>query len=229
MRANIARTNRIVSIGRLVPFKSYNSRTIQAIKQCRDRGIPLVYHIYGDGEDRPALERLIKDLGLSEVVLLKGDIEYSKFQDGVQDALAFVGSGTAVIEASACGVPAIIGIEDDKVGNTYGFLHQTEGLAYHDANLQYRLTTIEERMAFLYRCSDDEYGSECARARTRAMDFSMDHTVAKWKEAWNHFKLDDKPLSYWGNIEIIMSILFNYVFQRGVIMKGFLRRHSKKG
>lgn len=169
-------SNRIVSIGRLTPFKSYNSHMVDAIARLRTQGLHLQYDIYGTGECAQSLTEQIARLNLQDSVHLKGSIAYGQIPQALEAALAFVGSGTALIEASAAGVPSIIGIEHARDAGTYGFLHDTTGLSYHDAGLPYPLTTFDACLTTLSEMSKADYAETAHRARLRAEDFGIDRT-----------------------------------------------------
>lgn len=226
MRPVLTKSKRIISVGRLVPFKSYNTYTIKAVKKLRESGIDLVYDIYGTGECENELIKLIHELDLDQYVTLKGNLNYSDFKVVMNNAIAFVGSGTAILEASACGVPSIVGIEDDQEGLTYGFLHQTEGFAYHSAGLNYGITTIYERLNYLALCSFDEYQHECQLARKRSYDFSIEKTVSDLIGAWGRFKPDYAPIGWMKVITIIGSLLFNVFVNQKLMRNAYFGRHS---
>ncbi|WP_304562438.1 glycosyltransferase [Sphingomonas immobilis] len=59
----------LLGVGRLAPQKRWD-RLIRAFARVRDPGVTLV--ILGEGEERPALEALVADLGLSGRVLMPG-------------------------------------------------------------------------------------------------------------------------------------------------------------
>ena len=72
-------------------------------------------HIYGDGSQRNMLQRLINDLGLSDVIKLKGKIPHEKVPSilsgvdifcvlSVKDDESF---GVAAVEAAAMGIPIV--------------------------------------------------------------------------------------------------------------------------
>ena len=61
-------------------------------------------------------------MGLTDAVNLKGTLEYSSFDITVSRYDLFIGSGTSVIEASAIGIPSIVGIENLTDPFTYGYL-----------------------------------------------------------------------------------------------------------
>lgn len=226
MRTVLTKSNRIVSIGRLVPFKTYNTYTIKAVKMLRESGIDLVYDIYGTGECEKELINLIHELDLGKYVNLKGNLNYSDFQEILKDSIAFVGSGTAILEASACGLPSIVGIEDDQDGLTYGFLHQTKGLAYHSAGLNYGKTSIYERLSYLANCSFEEYQLECEQARKRSYDFTIEKTVSDLIGAWGNFKPDYSPIGWMKAICIIGNLLFNTLVSNKLVRYAYFGRHS---
>lgn len=170
------RSRRVVSIGRLTPFKTYNSQMLEAIARLRSRGLELQYDIYGTGECESALREQIATLGLQQQVHLKGTIAYERIAEVLEGALAFVGSGTVLIEASAAGVPAIIGIEHAVDAGTYGFLHDTNGLSYHDAGLPYPLTSFDTCLETLSMATEAGYAEHTRRAQLRALDFSIERT-----------------------------------------------------
>ena len=71
---NLAKTKgiHIVSIGELHMSKGHD-RAILALATCKH--LPFVYHIIGEGEKRPYLEKLIAQLELQEKVILHGFVE----------------------------------------------------------------------------------------------------------------------------------------------------------
>jgi 1,2-diacylglycerol 3-alpha-glucosyltransferase len=144
----------------------------------------------------------------------------------MDDALAFVGSGTAIIEASACGVPSVVGIEDDQEGLTYGFLHQTAGFAYHSIGLNYGITSIYERLNYLVHCSFDEYQQECQLARKRSYDFSIEKTASDLTGAWEKYKPDYSPIGWIKVVTIIGSLLFNMLVNSKLVRNEYFGRHS---
>ncbi|HEY1395726.1 glycosyltransferase [Roseateles sp.] len=171
------RSDRVISIGRLTPFKTYNTHMIDTIARLKATGLPLRYEIYGTGECEEALRQQIVRLGVEDLISLKGAIAYEHIQDVLAGALAFVGSGTALIEASAAGVPAIVGIEHVEDATTYGFLHQLTGLSYHDQGLPFTTTTFDDCLRSLYEGSDAAYEDVARRAVHRAEDFSLARTT----------------------------------------------------
>lgn len=166
----------IVSVGNLVDFKTYNRHVIEMLPELiRDTG-PVRYDIYGSGPEEEALRALADQRGVNASVRFHGRLDYSRFKDVVSPATMFVGSGTALIEAAALGVPALIGIESNKEQTSYGFLSDVPGLTYNEDT-----STIEKRPMLPFAKSilaDPQlWLQESSACALKARDFSVDRTA----------------------------------------------------
>lgn len=225
-RQEHVKSNCLVSVGRLVPFKTYNKQVIIAVHKLKLKNIFLYYHIYGTGECEKELRCLVESLNIQDLVIFHGSINYSEFPKMISNYLCFIGSGTAVIEASSAGVPAIVGLEDDQVGETYGFLHQTQEFSYHSIGLNYPTTTIMERIEYMVSCSDGDYRRECELARARAMEFSMSKTVSILGQQLDQFLHQDYSISRSRIFAFIGNLLWHYVTNRQQVKKDYFGRHT---
>ncbi len=94
------------SVGRLAPEK--NDMFMLDILRCiSDRGIPARLMLIGDGALRPAIEERIRELDLSDKVILTGTVIdpykfYSAFDRFLFPSL-FEGFGISALEAQSCG------------------------------------------------------------------------------------------------------------------------------
>ena len=99
----------IISVGRLQRMKNYQG----AIKACALlKDLNFEYHILGDGDEKPAMRKLIEEKRLANKVKLLG------FQSNVAKHLSrsniflmpsyWEGFGLAVVEAMACGLPVVV-------------------------------------------------------------------------------------------------------------------------
>lgn len=131
----------IVSIGRLVRFKSYNIHMIHVVKKLKDMGVSIRYVVYGEGPLSGKMKELIAELELENEVELKGRLDYSNFASTVKQFDIFVGSGTAIVEAASLGVPSIVGIENIELPETYGYFSDIPGFSYNEDGL-YPKTSI---------------------------------------------------------------------------------------
>jgi GalNAc-alpha-(1->4)-GalNAc-alpha-(1->3)-diNAcBac-PP-undecaprenol alpha-1,4-N-acetyl-D-galactosaminyltransferase len=149
---------RVVFLGRLDPVKRIPD-LINAIPLLNGLArLDIHLDIYGEGQQRPALEQQIASLGLSEKITLHGSVPSPK--DALADADVLVlpseaeGFGLVLIEAMAAGVPVVAtdapGIRDVVRHNITGLLvpiGQPRDLAdairkmLSDQHLRTRLTT----------------------------------------------------------------------------------------
>ena len=197
---------RIVSIGNLVPFKTYNRHIITVLAALKPQYPDLSYEICGSGSERQALQAYAERLNVAESVHFKGTIPYKEFSKHVQGATAFVGSGTALIEAAHLGVPALIGIESTNKPETYGFLHHIDGFSYNEDNIGHPKsllqTHIEEVLNdAVYR---DEVGQGC---RVKAKEFSIRHTMNGFLRLKGQPANTLRPISGFINARLLMSLI----------------------
>lgn len=99
----------LVAMGRLTGQKDYPTM-FRAIALLKDR-LPLRLRVLGTGPDRDALQKLAADLGIAESVELTGFVKdpfpVIRASDVYVMSSVWEGLPTALIEAMACGVPAV--------------------------------------------------------------------------------------------------------------------------
>lgn len=148
---------KICSVGRLVEFKTYNLWMLKVVKHLRDKGLSVIYDIYGDGPLREKLEAEIVSLGLSKNVSLKGSVSYSKFDSIVGEYDIFVGSGTAIIQAAGLGVCSVVGVESSSQPESYGFFPDCADTDYNiGVEKLPRHSIVEQLMRFYDMSLDDK-------------------------------------------------------------------------
>jgi colanic acid/amylovoran biosynthesis glycosyltransferase len=108
----------ILSIGRLTEYKGL-IYLVEACHLLKERGIPFLCQLVGEGEDRPMLEAAIARHGLQDHVRLLGSIPYESVPALLQQATVFAlpcviaqngdrdGMPIVLIEAMARGVPVV--------------------------------------------------------------------------------------------------------------------------
>lgn len=99
----------VLSVGRLTPAKDY-STLIRAFALVRKK-MPARLMILGEGEERPKLEALIKELGLEQDVVLPGFVnnpyKYMKHATVFVLSSRWEGFGNVLVEAMALGTPVV--------------------------------------------------------------------------------------------------------------------------
>lgn len=147
---------RIVAIGRLVEFKTYNLYMLDVIKGLLDKGILVEFDIYGDGPLKQQIQQKIKAAGLEDKITLKGTLDYSKFDETVANYDLFIGSGTAIIQAAALGIVSIVGIENTLEPKTYGYFCHTYQHEYNLKGLDLPLISVEKLIVSFTALNEDE-------------------------------------------------------------------------
>jgi glycosyltransferase involved in cell wall biosynthesis len=168
---------KIVSLGRLVGFKTYNLQMIEAVHEFNKRGIRLNYEVYGDGELRAPMMQLIAKYGLQNQVKLMGSLPYEQIEKSFVDAYCFVGCGTALAEASAAGLPSLVTIEAAvSPGETYGFFTEISGFNVGEFNPTWPQHSLVMMLEKLLSLTPAQYESLAHEHIAKARGFNL-HTV----------------------------------------------------
>lgn len=170
------KSNRIVSIGNLFDFKSYNEHILRCLPYLLKINPCLRYEIYGEGPYFDKLNELAQSLKVDDAVDFKGRIPYNKIRSVLDGAFLFVGSGTAVVEAAAFGVPSLIGIESTSSPITYGFLSEIDGFSYNEYE-DGRITYMMADKIVSLMSSHDIWHHFAESCRLKAHSFSMVETI----------------------------------------------------
>ncbi len=218
---------RVVSVGNLVNFKTYNRHVIELLPQLTAQHPDITYEIYGDGPEESNLRKLAGDLAVEKHVVFRGAIPYSDFPKAIHGAALFVGSGTALIEAAAAGIPALVGIESIKTPETYGFLSDVDGLTYNeylaDRPKQSMQSLVEKVLV------DAEYHRRVSLAcQRKAREFSVE-TTARGLLALNASAepLATRPLGRARFVRMMCSLVGLAFFERMGWITAFSNRRDQ--
>jgi glycosyltransferase involved in cell wall biosynthesis len=108
-----------VFAGRHIPEKRVPA-LVPAIARARERAPELSCDVYGDGPEREAVERAVREHGLDGVVRVHGFVEGPVVDEALRRALCLAlpsrreGYGLVVIEASARGTPSVVVADPDN-------------------------------------------------------------------------------------------------------------------
>lgn len=171
-----ATSKRIVSIGRLVDFKTYNKHLISQLSEIRQLG-DFEYYVYGGGPELIPLKVHAGKCGVAKHVHFKGEVPYEDLPNILNGAFCFVGSGTTIIEASAAGIPSIIGIESLEAPMTCGLFSQLEGYSYNEEFATTNRILFVDAIRELFYSSDDDYRRVSRDHRAKASKFDIKNTV----------------------------------------------------
>lgn len=174
---------RLITVGRLTGFKTYHRWMLAVVAELRQAGAPVRYDIYGEGPERSAIEERVRALGLEGAVRLHGAVPWSALPGIFSSGWAFAGMGTALVEAAAAGLPALITPESSPAPVTYGFLHESDGYEVGEFEPDRPGQAPAARLGELL--DPARHRDHAARSRSRARDFSGE---AVWPlvEEWLH-------------------------------------------
>lgn len=178
---------RIVSVGRLVNFKTYNLWMLDVIKKLEGK-INVEFYIYGTGPLEQDIKEKIERNNLNNKVFLKGSLSYSELKSTISRYDLFIGSGTAIVEASSIGIPSIIGIESEVEPVSYGFLSDIPGYSYNEDNL-YEKHDVEKIILDYFELSSTEKNNVKNKHIVWAQKFSMENCVSNFEGA--NFKFNN--------------------------------------
>lgn len=132
-----AATPTFLYVGRLKRYKGVET-AVRAVAIARERGCAVRLDVAGEGDDRPRLARLVKRLGLGDVVRFLGFVSEERKRDLLRQAWAVVfpsakeGWGISNVEAAACGTPAVA---SDSPGLSESVRHEETGLLVPHGNV----------------------------------------------------------------------------------------------
>lgn len=125
----------VVAVGRLVPVKRFHL-LIDALVRAKERVPALRAAIVGDGYEREALERRVRDAAADDWLELPGRLTDEALVDAyrqawlVASASAHEGWGMTITEAAACGTPAVA---TRIAGHADAIVHDRTGVLVDDA------------------------------------------------------------------------------------------------
>jgi glycosyltransferase involved in cell wall biosynthesis len=214
-RKNLERS-KIVSIGRITGYKTYNFTILSVIKRLLDSGLNIEWHVYGDGDQFDKFVKAITTNKLEGFVFAHGALNYSKVQHVLDDAFLFIGSGTSLIEAAACGVPALTTIEYSREALTYGYISQIEGFNMIEPGLDKPTYHIEERIKHLISLTHEEYSILQAENFSKAVQYSGKSVIKEYIKVFESAQQNGTGL-YINSFQIIIyaaSALLGFIVNK---------------
>jgi 1,2-diacylglycerol 3-alpha-glucosyltransferase len=221
---------KIASVARLTRSYTHHWHMIHVIRELRDQGHAFTYHAYGDGEDRARLETEARRVRVDDAVFFHGFVPYDQFIDAIGDAFACIGLGTALIEAGAIGVPALVGIDSSPRPATYGFLQDVPGTDVGGYVPGLAEHSIAERILWLASRSRVEYRQVEQAGRARAEDFGLDHLVPRLVDALGRTAPFSHPISgadrALGQLDWVLEAVLLKLGVPDAMSGRFVRRHA---
>lgn len=221
------KSKRIVSIGNLYDFKSYNLHIINNLPDMLKIDSSIRYEIYGEGPNHKMLLERAIELGVTEAVEFKGRVAYSTLPSILSGALMFVGSGTALIEAAALGIPALIGIESSDQAITYGFLCDIDGFSYNEYEEGRFTTSMIDKILSIFQ-STDEWRRVSGKCAEKARMFSIKETVKGFDYNFSTVKqVDANFANGYSSLRALLSLIYCGLLQVVGVDRRFSTRRNQ--
>lgn len=186
---------KIVAVGRLVEFKTYNFYMIEVISNLLKSGVNAQFDIYGDGPLKEQVQQKITDAGLDRNIILKGTLNYSQFDETVSNYDLFIGSGTAIIQAAALGVASIVGVENTLKPQTYGYFCDVFQHEYNLKGLDLPFFSVEQIIQS-YVMLNNEDRLKLKTKHYQCIDAFTNENCQHAMDELKHIKMPDKPFRY---------------------------------
>ncbi|MBO9488990.1 glycosyltransferase [Endozoicomonas sp. G2_1] len=199
---------KLCSIGRLVNFKTYNLWMIDVVYKLRNSGLNITYDIYGTGPLYDSMQLKIKQYNLERYVRLLGGIEYKEIQSELTKYDLFIGSGTAIIEASAVGVCSIIGLESIKKPQTYGYFCDFADIDYNIIDKSIELQSVENIIKEFSALTNEQRASLSKKHIDVTANIFSIQACSKAFETGVYKSIALKSFEY-SPVRYVMSFLFN--------------------
>lgn len=216
---------KIVSIGRLVDFKTYNKMVISILPELRKIG-NFTYEIYGSGPTEPMLRKLASDCGVADSVVFKGDIAPAALSQALEGAFCFVGSGTTIITAGSYGVPSFVGIESNQELSCGGLFSNVVGYSYNEAACYDVPDSMLDLVFKLHGSSPAMYAEICEAHIRKAREFDIDTTVHGFIASFRSRLV--VPTAFRSRIAAAFSVVANMIPIIGPGIFRFKRRYYKR-
>nr|WP_305959854.1 glycosyltransferase family 4 protein [Aurantiacibacter sp. 219JJ12-13]MDP5263217.1 glycosyltransferase family 4 protein [Aurantiacibacter sp. 219JJ12-13] len=172
----------LVSVGRLDPVKGHDV-LIRALPDILDAHPETRLVIVGDGECEADLRALAEKLNVAGNITFAGSLGPGEIRDRLQMSDLFVlpsrseGMPVALLEAMACGVPCVA----SEVGGVAATVADAGVLVPSDDP-----KALGSQVASLL-ADDSSRQRLAALARSRAEQFALDRTVARYEEVYEKF------------------------------------------
>lgn len=114
---------KILSIGRLVNFKTYNLFMIDVIRELRNEIPNIEYTIIGDGPLADTVVNKIQHFKMGNYVKLIKSIEYDQIRTLINEYDLHIGMGTSILDVGKYGMPSLVAVPFIQDSITHGYVY----------------------------------------------------------------------------------------------------------
>ena len=168
---------KIVSVGRLVSFKTYNNYMIDVIGDLINNGYDVTYDIYGDGPFMNRLVEKVKNKSLQKYITFHGQVNYDQLKEIFSDAYVFIGMGTSVLEASFCSVPSVVALEKISEPFSQGYIYNMPEYNCGEYIQGMKKIKVYDLIVDLISKNDADYNLECKKTKNYIQKYLIDNVM----------------------------------------------------
>lgn len=218
---------KIISVGRLVHFKNYNFHLIPIVKSLHQIDPRITYHIYGYGTREKELIKAIHDQQAEQCVFFHGPVSYDQYPEVLKDAYLFVGCGTALLEASAAGVPSLIGPCLGEKVVTYGWTCDQEDANTGEYCAEKPVLSYHDLLTKAFRLDESHYAMLSQATKLKMGAYSADKIIRYYIDCWENAKTCEIIMSHWSLLRFVASNIFTNILGKwGLSFSHYNRYHN---
>lgn len=200
LHVTASKTIRLLSIGRLVEFKTYNLSVIYLLHDLNVQGYDIHWSVVGSGPLMQSMLELIRKLGIEEKVTFHGEVPYEALPEYYIDADLYIGAGTTLIEAASFGLPAICAVDSNANSMTTGYFADRPGIGTSDFLDGDRLIPLSDAVNYFLRAPVSLRYEMARRSYNAAKRYSIDNVLFEYETIYDTAKI----------VPLIMPKLFHF-------------------
>lgn len=172
------RAYRILSIGRMADFKTYNLYMMDVLQALRPKLPSLKYTMVGDGPLKTAVERRVRECGLEDVVSMVGHVDYDRLFGLVKRHDIHVGMGTAALDVAGMGMPSLVASPYTMNPFCRGFIQELPQWTLGEIPSEDGDRPLADRLTEFFASEDRHSYGEAGRAYV-VRNYSVDAVMEK--------------------------------------------------
>jgi glycosyltransferase involved in cell wall biosynthesis len=220
---HVPKKYKIVSVGRITGFKTYNFYMLPIIKKLHKKYPEISYHIYGHGELEERLVNEIKEHNAEQFIHFHGPVAYDELPHVFSEAYLFIGCGTALVEAAAAGVPSLIALLTDRP-LTYGWFGMGSDYNFGEYEKGMEFLTYPDLIEKLIEADNDSYVEVSKKMVQSAEKFSIENGMSQFIDCIKKAENIDCNFSR----VLLLKFLTHFVFWRMANKFGIIAPYQKR-
>lgn len=206
---------KIVSIGNLRKFKTYNLTALNVIYELAKKYDSISYDIFGAGELYNEMKIFIEKNCMESIVTIHKQLEYENYSQPLRDAYVFIGLGTSVLEAAILGIPSIVALVNDKVGLTNGWVHNLNKINFGEEDETIPKVYLIDLLEDVINMDNEEYKRISMITKSKVKIYSIDSVMREIIKHYDQLLLINNIK--WNPTKYHFHYLLNNIIRKTII------------